>query len=208
MLKLSGGVNPGMKDFKKFIESRLKTIEKAIFELQQSLDSETKSSAGDKHETGRAMLQIELEKNNNKLNFIFKWLKKFDIGDKIQTKTHQGSYLWAEITKNQKQYHISDLGLGITQLIPIIIYTADYLGSNKLLFIEEPGIHLHPSLQSKLADFVYSSIQQNIKFVFETHSVYFLRKLEVYMSNSREKPLDNNNTRVYYICRILFLLLL
>ena len=37
-------------------------MKKSILELQQSLDSETKSSAGDKHETGRAMLQIDLEK--------------------------------------------------------------------------------------------------------------------------------------------------
>lgn len=65
-----------------FIESRLKTIEKAIFELQQSLDSETKSSAGDKHETGRAMLQIELEKAGKQLLEIQKIkdiLKKIDI---------------------------------------------------------------------------------------------------------------------------------
>lgn len=65
-----------------FIESRLKTIEKAIFELQQSLDSETKSSAGDKHETGRAMLQIELEKAGKQLLEIQKIkdiLKKTDI---------------------------------------------------------------------------------------------------------------------------------
>jgi hypothetical protein len=65
-----------------FIESRLKTIEKAIFELQQSLDSETKSSAGDKHETGRAMLQIELEKAGKQLFEIQKIkdiLKKTDI---------------------------------------------------------------------------------------------------------------------------------
>jgi hypothetical protein len=65
-----------------FVESRLKTIEKAIFELQQSLDSETKSSAGDKHETGRAMLQIDLEKAGKQLLEIQKIkdiLKKTDI---------------------------------------------------------------------------------------------------------------------------------
>jgi hypothetical protein len=65
-----------------FVESRLKTIKNSIFELQQSLDTETKSSAGDKHETGRAMLQIELEKAGNQLLEIQKTkdiLKKTDI---------------------------------------------------------------------------------------------------------------------------------
>lgn len=65
-----------------FVESKLKTINNSILELQHSLQSETKSSAGDKHETGRAMLQIELEKAGKQLLEIQKTkdiLKKTDI---------------------------------------------------------------------------------------------------------------------------------
>ena len=47
---------------KSFIEDRLHRIHKSISLIQESLSSETKSSAGDKHETGRAMLQLEREK--------------------------------------------------------------------------------------------------------------------------------------------------
>ncbi|MFD1615778.1 hypothetical protein [Gelatiniphilus marinus] len=39
-----------------FVNSRFQTIKNTISEIQESLTSETKSSAGDKHETGRAML--------------------------------------------------------------------------------------------------------------------------------------------------------
>jgi len=45
-----------------FIDSRLITVKETINDIQESLTSETKSSAGDKHETGRAMLQLEREK--------------------------------------------------------------------------------------------------------------------------------------------------
>ena len=38
-----------------------------ISSLQKDLGSETKSSAGDKHETGRAMIQLEMEKESQKL---------------------------------------------------------------------------------------------------------------------------------------------
>jgi transcription elongation GreA/GreB family factor len=41
-----------------------------IENIQESLQSETKSSAGDKHETGRAMLQLEREKAGNQLKDI------------------------------------------------------------------------------------------------------------------------------------------
>ncbi|ULC59655.1 3-oxoacyl-ACP synthase [Flaviramulus sp. BrNp1-15] len=55
-----------------FIENRHQTIQKSISEIQESLLSETKSSAGDKHETGRAMLQLEREKAGNQLAEIEK----------------------------------------------------------------------------------------------------------------------------------------
>ncbi|WP_298901206.1 3-oxoacyl-ACP synthase [uncultured Psychroserpens sp.] len=55
-----------------FIDERLQTIQKTINEIQESLRSETKSSAGDKHETGRAMLQLEREKAGQQLAEIQK----------------------------------------------------------------------------------------------------------------------------------------
>lgn len=51
----------------KVIEQRHQTIEKTISSHQKALASETKSSAGDKHETGRAMLQLEMEKAGQQL---------------------------------------------------------------------------------------------------------------------------------------------
>ncbi|WP_289043905.1 3-oxoacyl-ACP synthase [uncultured Olleya sp.] len=55
-----------------FTQSRLDTISNTIEELQESLTSETKSSAGDKHETGRAMVQLEREKAGKQLAQIQK----------------------------------------------------------------------------------------------------------------------------------------
>ena len=45
-----------------FVSARLERIQRNISDLQYALTSETKSSAGDKHETGRAMIQLEREK--------------------------------------------------------------------------------------------------------------------------------------------------
>ena len=55
-----------------FVNNRFKTVQNTIKEIQESLQSETKSSAGDKHETGRAMLQLEREKAGNQLAEIEK----------------------------------------------------------------------------------------------------------------------------------------
>ncbi len=52
---------------KAYVEDRIARIEGHIQGLQESLRSETKSSAGDKHETGRAMVQLEREKLGQQL---------------------------------------------------------------------------------------------------------------------------------------------
>jgi transcription elongation GreA/GreB family factor len=67
---------------KDFISKKRLVIENVISEIETSLQSETKSSAGDKHETGRAMLQLEREKVGHQLAEINKQeelLSKIDI---------------------------------------------------------------------------------------------------------------------------------
>lgn len=49
------------------VDKKTTRLKRRSAELQESLGSETKSSAGDKHETGRAMVQLEQEKLGNQL---------------------------------------------------------------------------------------------------------------------------------------------
>ncbi len=55
---------------KEFANRRSQTVRKIILSNQKALQSETKSSAGDKHETGRAMLQLEMEKASQQLEGV------------------------------------------------------------------------------------------------------------------------------------------
>lgn len=50
-----------------FIDNRIKTIRNAIQETQASADEESKSSAGDKYETGLSMMQLDMEKQAEQL---------------------------------------------------------------------------------------------------------------------------------------------
>lgn len=45
-----------------YLQVKLERVEASIISFKQALNGETKSSAGDKHETGRAMVQLEMEK--------------------------------------------------------------------------------------------------------------------------------------------------
>jgi predicted transcriptional regulator len=51
-----------------YVQSRMQAAEQAIAEAQQSQNDDTKSSAGDKYETGREMAQQETNRNLAQLN--------------------------------------------------------------------------------------------------------------------------------------------
>jgi transcription elongation GreA/GreB family factor len=61
-----------------FIEERIDSAKDAIEMAQQSANEETKSSAGDKYETGRAMAQLEIEKNRTQLTEAMKQKQVLD----------------------------------------------------------------------------------------------------------------------------------
>ncbi len=76
-----------------YVNKRLQTIDEIISSNQKALQSETKSSAGDKHETGRAMLQLEMEKAGQQLQGITQMkeiLARIDIYKKSNI-AHLGS---------------------------------------------------------------------------------------------------------------------
>jgi transcription elongation GreA/GreB family factor len=50
-----------------YVTTRIEGAKGAILDAQKSANEETKSSAGDKYETGRAMAQLEIEKNSAQL---------------------------------------------------------------------------------------------------------------------------------------------
>jgi len=50
------------------LSQKIETAESAIQSAKDSRDNETKSSVGDKYETGRAMMQIEQQKNEVQLS--------------------------------------------------------------------------------------------------------------------------------------------
>lgn len=86
-----------------FADKREAAILSTIKSHQLSLQAETKSSAGDKHETGRAMLQLEMEKSSKQLISVYQMkqiLSKIDHSQK-EKKTGLGSLV---LTNSGKYY--------------------------------------------------------------------------------------------------------
>ncbi|MGB0882243.1 MAG: 3-oxoacyl-ACP synthase [Vicingaceae bacterium] len=94
-------------------QQRIAELERIIKEAQTAANNETKSSAGDKHETGRAMAQLETEKLTNQLNEA---LKLTELLHKINPKEkHQLIGLGSLVLTNNGNFFIS-ASLGKTEL--------------------------------------------------------------------------------------------
>lgn len=113
-----------------FINDRIARIHKNITNIQESLSSETKSSAGDKHETGRAMLQLEREKLGQQLaeaekmqEILSKVIldKKTIIGLGSLVETNNSSYFLAisagEAKIKDAKFYCISAGTPIAQLL-------------------------------------------------------------------------------------------
>ena len=65
----------------------MRLLEQQKKSLQKDLTSETKSSAGDKHETGRAMIQLEREKLGNQIREIELNYQRLNTVKDVKTST-------------------------------------------------------------------------------------------------------------------------
>ena len=67
-----------VKACKAVLDSKIKFLSDALQEATVAGNNETKSTAGDKHETARAMMQLEQEKIGNQLTDLETQINAFD----------------------------------------------------------------------------------------------------------------------------------
>jgi hypothetical protein len=106
-----------------------------------------------------------------------------------------------------------DVGYGVAQVLPIVtqlFFDSEEVNDeyrkrftyipNRTYIIEQPELHLHPAVQSSLADLFVQKVANDptSKIVIETHSEHLIRKLQVLVAD-----LDINVTpddvAIYYV---------
>jgi transcription elongation GreA/GreB family factor len=90
-------------------EERIVSLQNILQETQDAANNETKSSAGDKHETGRAMAQLETEKLTTQLTEALK-LKQALSQIKTTSSTNQITIGSVVFTNNGNFYISASIG--------------------------------------------------------------------------------------------------
>jgi len=69
-----------------------------------------------------------------------------------------------------------DIGVGISQVLPVLVATLGLRG--RTLLFEQPEVHIHPALQAELGDvFIQSAAERSNTFIVETHSEHLLLRV-------------------------------
>jgi hypothetical protein len=113
--------------------------------------------------------------------------------------------IWLTDKKNNVKATPHDVGVGLSQLIPIITAAVDRHGS--LLLIEQPELHIHPQVQVALGDLYLQTAKQfNRNFLIETHSEALLLRIMKRIRQTQDgelpadvPPVNSDDVAVYLI---------
>lgn len=95
-----------------------------------------------------------------------------------------------------KELKISNIGYGISQVLPILTEVL-YAPKGSTFLIQQPEVHLHPRSQAYFGEFVFNQlVEQKKKFVIETHSDYLIDRYRL--------QVRKRNGQVYKKTNILF----
>jgi predicted ATPase len=140
-----------------------------------------------------------LYQNKNKLDSVKEWLRYIGVASDIIV-NFNGRYGYELKIKSfgkNKTNDLTNVGVGVSQVLPIVL-TCLLAPEESTIIIEQPELHLHPAMQSKLADFFVATILCNKQLIIETHSEYIINRLRLRAINwSTEKPIDDS-VKIYF----------
>ncbi len=125
------------------------------------------------------------------------WCDYFGIGDKIEVHDHGKLGRGVELRVDGFSRDLTMIGVGASQLLPILVASLA-AESGTLILIEQPELHLHPTVQSRLADF-FLFARPEVRFIVETHSEYLVTRIRRRIAESFMSP---SHVEVMYAERV------
>lgn len=103
------------------------------------------------------------------------WVRYLGIGDRVSVldEGKLGQGIRVEVEGIERD--LTTIGVGASQLLPVVVAVLAVDGGS-LLLIEQPELHLHPAVQSRLADF-FLRARPDIRIIVETHSEYLVTRI-------------------------------
>jgi predicted ATPase len=137
--------------------------------------------------------------------FLARWLVQMGLLESFEAKSIEPeSSLYRVMVRtpdSSRQVNLADVGFGVSQVLPVLVQLL-YAERETTLVFEQPELHLHPRMQSELADLFIETIQmrqdhrpRGIQCLVESHSEHFLRRIQRRIAEGKLAP---DQTALYF----------
>ena len=100
------------------------------------------------------------------------------------------------VDKKSPKVLLTDVGFGVSQVLPVIVLL-NHVPEGSTVILEQPEIHLHPEVQSRLADAIVGIAEtRNLQVLVESHSEHLLRRLQRCVA---EETIPADLVKLYFI---------
>jgi len=133
---------------------------------------------------------------------VVDWLQYLDVAESIEShdKGKFGHELVVGIAGGKRHHDLTHVGVGVSQVLPILV-TSLLAEPDTTLVFEQPEIHLHPKVQTLLADFFLSMAQLGKQCIIETHSEYLVNRIRFRTAAALKNNPWVEAVKVYFVER-------
>ena len=102
----------------------------------------------------------------------------------------------AKTTPSSVPVALTDVGFGVSQVLPALVLLY-YVPKGSTVLMEQPEIHLHPSVQSGLADVMLNVAEtRDVQIIVESHSEHLMRRLQRRVA---EEEASSEDVKLYFV---------
>ncbi len=130
---------------------------------------------------------------------VFEWLGYMGVAENVSTsdKGKLGHEMKIITQGSLSDHDLTHVGVGVSQVLPILVLSL-LADEDSCLIFEQPELHLHPKVQTRLADFFSSMIYLKKQCIVESHSEYLINRLRYLIAISNKDELSSK-INIYFV---------
>jgi predicted ATPase len=106
---------------------------------------------------------------------VNQWISYLGVGQAVRVVDQGKLGRGLRINVNGVDRDLTTVGVGASQLLPVVALVL-WAPRGATVLLEQPELHLHPAVQSRLADF-FLFARPDVSLVIETHSEYLITRM-------------------------------
>lgn len=127
------------------------------------------------------------------------WLKYMGVANDVDSMDQGKIGHTLQISNDIKglKQDLTHVGVGVSQVLPILVMSL-LAKKGDVIILEQPELHLHPKVQTRLADFFVSMNALGKQCIVETHSEYLINRLRYLVAVSTDMKVADD-TMIYFV---------